>query len=400
VDTLLHGQAHVILQVVHKLGVKILQNSVYCTAPWNGLTVCEDGTVKTCCVGNTLLGNLNKQPLAEILTNKKLEEIKQSLLDGCVHSNCLDCEHAEQQGFSSIRQYYLKYYPEVDVDNLSMLDIRWNNTCNLSCVYCSPRFSSKWAKVAGVDNASVKREYNNELLEFILGRADTVKEILLVGGEPLLMKPNHVLFKQLPANTRISMITNLTTDLESASFVDDLLKRPAECILWNVSLEHTHECFEYIRNGGKWAQIEKNLNFLNQHWPHSISFEMVYNVFSALQLDETIKTLHSYVKPKITLQDIGGYTSINLFNMPDEIQQLAKQKLLNGIEFHNSQYGIDAELYSITNADHVLDKIGTIQNSITLESFEKEVDRLDRYHTRKCREVFAKEYNFIKKYLH
>jgi len=373
--------------------------NVYCSAPWNGLTVREDGNVRTCCIGRTSLGNLNKQPLQDILANKKLEEIKQSLLDGHVHSNCAGCEHAEQQGFSSIRQYYLEYYPSIDVDNLSMLDIRWNNTCNLSCVYCDPRFSSKWAKVAGVDNASVKREYNDELLEFILDRADTVREILLVGGEPLLMKPNHVLFKQLPTNTRISMITNLTTDLESASFINDLLKRPAECILWNISLEHTHECFEYIRNGGKWSQIEKNLRFLNQHWPHSISFEMVYNVFSALQLEDTIKTLHSYVKPKITLQDINGYKSINLFNMPNEIQQLAKQKLLNSIEFHNSQHGIDAELYLINGSDQVLDKIGTVQNRITLEAFEKELDHLDRCHTHKCREVFVKEYNLIKGYL-
>jgi len=383
-----------------QLGVKILQNSVYCTAPWNGLTVREDGNVKTCCIGQTLLGNLKQQPLADILKNKKIGEIKQSLLDGRVHPNCAGCEHAEQQGFSSIRQYYLKHYPEVNVDNLSMLDIRWNNTCNLSCVYCNPQFSSKWAKIAGVDNTSVKRDYNDELLEFILDRADTVGEILLVGGEPLLMKPNHVLFKQLPENTRISMITNLTVDLDSAPFVNDLLNRPAECILWNISLEHTHEYFEYIRNGGKWSQIEKNLRFLNQHWPHSISFEMVYNVFSALQLDDTIKTLHGYVKPKITLQDIGGYNSINLFNMPNEIQQLAKQKLLDSIEFHNNQYGIDAELYSITNAEQVLDKIGTVQNTVTLELFEKELDRLDRYHTHKCREVFSKEYTLIKNYLH
>jgi hypothetical protein len=33
--------------------------TVYCTAPFNGITVRENGDVKTCCVAGVVIGNLN-----------------------------------------------------------------------------------------------------------------------------------------------------------------------------------------------------------------------------------------------------------------------------------------------------------------------------------------------------
>jgi MoaA/NifB/PqqE/SkfB family radical SAM enzyme len=39
---------------------KFKKDGVYCTAPFNGLTIREDGHVRTCCSGINSLGNLNK----------------------------------------------------------------------------------------------------------------------------------------------------------------------------------------------------------------------------------------------------------------------------------------------------------------------------------------------------
>ena len=36
------------------------QSNVYCTAPWKGVAVLENGDVTTCCLGSTKIGNLNQ----------------------------------------------------------------------------------------------------------------------------------------------------------------------------------------------------------------------------------------------------------------------------------------------------------------------------------------------------
>ena len=114
---------------------------------------------------------------------------------------------------------------------------------------------------------------------------------MLVGGEPMLMKQNHVLFQTLPDNCQISIITNLSYDLERLQCINDLLKRPRDKIIWNVSMENTGEQFEYVRNGGNWQQVEKNFKFLMKHWPTTVSINMVYSLFSALNLYQTIQHL-------------------------------------------------------------------------------------------------------------
>ena len=47
-------------------------NKVYCTAPWNGLTIREIGDVRTCCVGAKALGNINNTDIKEIQNSQQL----------------------------------------------------------------------------------------------------------------------------------------------------------------------------------------------------------------------------------------------------------------------------------------------------------------------------------------
>ena len=51
-------------------------SSVYCTAPFNGLTIREDGHVRTCCNGSISLGNLNYESIEDKLIsfNDKMDE--------------------------------------------------------------------------------------------------------------------------------------------------------------------------------------------------------------------------------------------------------------------------------------------------------------------------------------
>jgi len=381
----------------------MISTEVYCTAPWNGITVQVNGEVTTCCAGRDVLGNLNSESISNIINNKKLNDIRNELISGNIPSNCFFCKkEIEINGFSSLRNHYLKYYKNTSKMELKMLDIRWSNICNLACVYCGPELSSTWSKILNIKNTTTKREYNLELLEFILDHVDTVNEILLVGGEPLLMKQNHVLFEKLNHNAQISIITNLSVDLENMPAIKFLRNRPPEKINWNVSLENTHKQFEYIRNGASWDVMVKNLKFLTKHWPTTITIEMVYNVFSALTLDRTIEELQQFGNLKFTLQTISDYKNKNVLNpfaMPDTLKELFKQALTNAINLQNNKHGIDAHLYPIANADDILQNLNQKHITVSLADFEQKLDDLDRHSTSKCRIIFKDQYNLIKKYL-
>ena len=124
----------------------------YCAAPWRGLHINFRGDVKTCCAGDpNMLGNINQQPIQEILNSSKLQEIRQSIQQGVLHPEyCHNCIQAEKYG-SSERDWHNRTNPECDINTNdyqpTLIDIRWNTTCNLSCNYCGPYCSSRWASI-------------------------------------------------------------------------------------------------------------------------------------------------------------------------------------------------------------------------------------------------------------
>jgi radical SAM protein with 4Fe4S-binding SPASM domain len=132
--------------------------SVYCTAPWNGITVQVNGSVTTCCVGKVSLGNINQQSIIEIINNPTHQQIKQNLLDNTnLKENCQVCLDLEKNsGSTPVRQQYLNDFPTLS-NKLRFLDIRWTNFCNLTCVYCNSYNSSAWADKLDSNNKKINK---------------------------------------------------------------------------------------------------------------------------------------------------------------------------------------------------------------------------------------------------
>ena len=361
------------------------KKSVYCTAPWNGLTVRENGQVKTCCIGLKLLGNLNTQSIQEIENSKILQQIKQDMLSGSPNlENCKCCVQLDQHtGYAPTREHYNKNYPTIsDSLKLQSLDIRWNNVCNLGCLYCNPTFSNTWSDRLGIDITTPPvKPYQDDLLEWILERADHIKELMLVGGEPMLMKQNYELLKVLPLDCQISIITNLSYDLKNLPCLPDLLKRPADKILWNISGENTHQQFEYVRQGADWNQFEKNIKFLGQHWANSLTLGMVYSIFNAVDLLEIVKIFRSLGIQKFNLLPVNEHNPINVSFMPAPIRLLAKQVLDQVLEYHyDSLHPEDQDLYPIIGFDQVSKHLEHGGGHITgLADFQKQIKWYDQW---------------------
>ena len=204
-------------------------NKVYCTAPWNGLTIRENGDVRTCCVGAKALGNINNTDIKEIQNSQQLLEIQNNFLTGNVDKeNCSQCINEEGQSLPSLRHYYNRYYTDTNLNKLKLkvIDMRWSNSCNLQCMYCSPIFSSTWA--AALDSKikiQVNHDNHNNVANWITEHAHDLRELMLVGGEPLLMKQNYQILKSIPLDTKVTIITNLAYNLEDLPCLDSLLKK-------------------------------------------------------------------------------------------------------------------------------------------------------------------------------
>lgn len=379
---------------------------VYCTAPWVGLTVREDGRVKTCCVGGTSLGNLNEISIQEILKSQSLKDIQQNMLSGEPdQKNCQFCVESEKQsGLATDKEHYNLFYPDFVEDQLKLklLDIRWNNACNLGCMYCDPTFSSVWQDRLKIKRAPVVNPYQDDLLQWILSRSLEINEVMLVGGEPMLMKQNYQLLNKLSDQCKISILTNLSYNLSELPCIPRLLNRPRLNTRWNVSLENTGTKFEYVRNLGKWSQIEDNFRYLTQHWPETISINFVYSMFSAFDIVNTIKTFHLFGIKKINMFSIHANYSMDVFNMPEIIRKKAAHELELAREWHfENLHPEDRDFYPIQGIDAIINQLINSKKptSVTRKMFYDQIVQYDQYNHQKFQDLWPNVIDLVEKYL-
>lgn len=380
-------------------------SQIYCTAPFNGLTIREDGHVRTCCIGNVSIGNLNNESIEDIQNSPILNEIRSSLIANIPHKNCNSCaQHEKNSGVTALRQHYLKFYPEYGNNyfQLKNIDLRWNNSCNLGCMYCTPVSSSTWADKLKIYNAGPVKNYQDNLLNFILQHVDEINEISLVGGEPMLMKQNYELIAKLPNSTRISILTNLSYDLQRLPCIKNLLSRPRENTIWNISCENIGQQFEYVRSGAEWEQIQTNLKFLTQHWPNDVTVNMVYSMFSAFDLVKTIQQFHQLGIKKFNFQTYFGPPAVDVFKMPEAIQTLAKQCIDTVTKIHYENiHPEDHALYPLANLDLIKTKLTQFQEhtAVTKKEFYDQIAWYNQWSTTKFQDHWPHVVNLVELHL-
>jgi MoaA/NifB/PqqE/SkfB family radical SAM enzyme len=266
----------------------------YCAAPWRGLHINPRGDVKTCCAGDpNMLGNLNEQSIEQILHGPVMREIRQSIQAGKPHAYCYNCVQAERYGRSE-RDWHNNVSPEFDPRTASddehiptLIDVRWNITCNLSCNYCGDKCSSKWAALKHIPFKSGARPYYEQVCDYLEQHQPNIREVALVGGEPLLLPENERLLDVLPDDCIVTLITNVSVDLINNKIFEKLKTRSQ--VGWSLSFDNIDQRFEYVRHGGKWDLVQRNLDILRplmeskQHWG---GIHAVYNLYNATRLIE------------------------------------------------------------------------------------------------------------------
>ena len=271
-----------------------MSDNFYCAAPWRGLHINPRGDVKTCCAGNpNMLGNLNTNNIIEILNSDLMTEIRSEMSQGRAHTYCSNCVQAERFGADSERKWHNDQNPNFDYATAGdtyhypvIVDVRWNTTCNLSCNYCSEWASSKWSALKGIPFKSGSRPYYDDVCNFISAHHEHIRDVALVGGEPLLLPENERLLEVIPNDCSVTIITNMNVDLGKNKVFKKLQHRKK--VGWSMSFDNVGDCFEYVRYGGSWSMLVDNLAivkdlFKQGHWA---GIHAVYNIYNATRICE------------------------------------------------------------------------------------------------------------------
>jgi hypothetical protein len=346
----------------------------FCAAPWAGLSLDPDGSAKICCISQNrdTIDNIS-----DIITNKKFIEIRNAVIKDEQHLNCQGCWEQEKNSSKWISRrsiyQYADFYNDLSDPNtfqLEHLDVRWSNTCNLNCVYCGPTFSSKWSKLL-----NYKQSYRIFPV-FTSDNLANIRTLQLAGGEPLLIKENYDLLKQIPVDANIEITTNLTNIQNNKIY--EILKT-FKNVKFVISFESTHNKFEYIRNGANWNQFINNLKIVTTDFKN-VDVNMVYFSLSSISISDAIDIALQFVPDNniFIVSQNGGHG----FDM-------LSQKALAYTKEKNIAY---AELLSDTLKNRLLSQVLAGSTSRT-KTMLPDYDKFDKLVNQNHRLIFKELYD-------
>jgi len=269
----------------------ITKSPTFCPAPWTSLNIDQTGRVMPCFHTGYELGNIKHIPIQQVLIDKPLQDLRQTMARGEWHDACAWCKRLEETTGTSgrtVRHADSNTLAAIDNDldffKLEHLVINWSNLCNLTCVYCNPETSTAWQSIKRIPINHVKNEHQ-DLIELARTQGHNIQGLSLGGGEPLLQKGLDKFLNYInPDKVRVMVTTNLSVDLLTNPIYQMLKNWPS--VDWMISFDNADkEKFEYVRDGASWEQFVKNLRQMKKDNQHVLAHP-AYSIYCALDLEE------------------------------------------------------------------------------------------------------------------
>jgi len=239
----------------------------FCPLVTNNIELTTQGEMTPCCISSKRFSIDGKK--ANAYTNTITEVINSSdrkewidNFDSHFEKDCTQCYDVEKSGGESKRTREIKLWKDnlgFEQDMLQSIDLKMGNTCNLACAICGSHSSSKWGSIDkqfGIKyTPAPKWQDTDEFWEELNLHANNLKRVELAGGEPFMIKKQKILIeflvkRDLAKNIEITWFTNCTI------WPEELVKYFKEFKLVRImlSLDNTHEKFEFQRYPGKWEE--------------------------------------------------------------------------------------------------------------------------------------------------
>ena len=280
-----------------------------CQLKWNWSTIYLT-TEKTASCHRTNHHSFDTESFDFHNTPSKLDDRKRMLAGEWPTLGCNYCQDIEASDGASDRITNLDFPgmyapPELDNDPTAIrvtpriLEVYFDNTCNLKCLYCGPHFSSLWDAENVKHGLPAFRKSPNiernklKLFDWLKQNAYTLTVFNILGGEPLYqpeLEQCLELFEQYPApELKLQMFTNLNARLP-------YLKRIIQRVQKLIDSRHIRE-FEITASLDCWGASQEyvrfplNLEEWEQNFEYLLSEPWINLIINSTVTPLTVKTL-------------------------------------------------------------------------------------------------------------
>jgi len=314
-----------------------IQTETACQLKWTWSSIyLYDGTTNSC-------HRVAKSPLTVDSfsqfhnTPKKLAD-RQLMLEGqWPTGGCDYCEKIERAGGSSDRLMHLAIPdltpPELDLDPVAtevtprIVEVYFDNTCNLSCIYChnglssrihyeNDKFGAFESNGVAIANTYQRHPAQEQLTEQLWTWLDsnyaTVRRFHLLGGEPFYQKQFDTCLDFMYNHSNRELEFNIVSNLmvshnKMREYIGRIKELVAARKIKRFEVTASIDCWgneqEYIRSGLDLTEWRKNFEYLvDEKW---ITLN-INQVVTALALP-TMPALIEYVNQHRQTRDIGHH---------------------------------------------------------------------------------------------
>ena len=337
-----------------------------CMLPWVSIEASPMGTARPCCLAREEIVDehgrkydLKTSTLQDAYKSQYMQDLRKQFRSGEKPETCKLCWDEEAAGRDSKRihsQVRLKeLYREVEWENdtpdqLSFIDLKLGNICNLKCRICGSWSSSKWAieEMEYLPKGANKKEHiaytwlkqgkwpeeSPDFWENLKALLPNIKYFEFTGGEPWLIQEHWDLLQYAAdngysKNIDIHYNTNATQQLGPHTMVWDKFGR----VDIAFSVDNVGERFEYERYGADWDLANEIIDSV--HWSKSVDTP---NITTQLCFTINVQNVY-YIDELLDWAETKNFGSIyfNMLHSPDHmsIQHMtaaAKELVLNKLK--------------------------------------------------------------------
>ena len=310
----------------------------FCDSPWNHMNINNLGRIKPCCVYSK-----PKEDPGEVDIFKWYKHAYKDLkAEGINHPGCVACKKMEDSNIVSRRQYTKK---PGKGNQIVYLDISFGNTCNLKCMMCESRNSTKWIADEKylIENGfehlerGIVKQYNmpesriKQIVNYCNNFEGEEFHLEVKGGEPFVTDQFLNFLTRLNDNflkrCNLYVFSN-GTGIE-AKYFEQLKKfKRINC---NLSIEAVGPLYKYIRGGADHSHEdaiefmkEFSKNCPNSRIGVSVTITM-YNLFKLKELKAEIDKFINYNLPEKVFSSFSYYPK---YLSPGILPQTVKDELI------------------------------------------------------------------------
>jgi len=254
----------------------MIVNKTICPAPWVSATITTKGVVKPC---NNFNANNNfsndSKVNTDFLNSNSWKKLRENMLHEEFIEGCNKCYEKENLNLKSSRNILIDWFGLHQEIKLKFLEVAFSNTCNLACVGCNSKYSSKWAmedyKNKRVNTLPILQSNKLDYKSLDLTNIEVVK---LLGGEPLLHQQDFIeLLENFDRTKLLLTITTNGTILPNTK----LKKLIEECkeVHYYISIDGTEKVNEWYRWPTKANEVLNNIDTYYHWWNNSKNIGLI-----------------------------------------------------------------------------------------------------------------------------